>query len=248
MSDQVHQGALPHAPPSWAAHARAFVNFFVFDFPGGPKAIKAAWVINAQKGGSFPLYLFLLWYYRNSTAAAWIYVALQGAYGLVWLIKACAFPDPNWEAKVTIGGAVNMFAGVLGWYWFMGWLLISTNATPAYPLPVNLWFCLCVSLCVIGCTIMIASDAQKFFTLRVNRGLITDGMFRSIRHPNYLGEMMIYGSFALMIWQWAPFVILTCVWLVLFATNMAMKEASMSRFPEWAEYRNRTWWLVPGVL
>ena len=40
------------------------------------------------------------------------------------------------------------------------------------------------------------ADAQKYFTLRLKRGLITDGMYRYIRHPNYLGEMMLYGSFA----------------------------------------------------
>ena len=37
--------------------------------------------------------------------------------------------------------------------------------------------------------VAIASDAQKYFTLRLKRGLITDGMFRFIRHPNYLGEI-----------------------------------------------------------
>ena len=51
---------------------------------------------------------------------------------------------------------------------------------------------------------MIAADAQKYFTLRVKRGLITDGVHRYVRHPNYLGEMMIYGSFALMVWHWLP--------------------------------------------
>jgi len=45
---------------------------------------------------------------------------------------------------------------------------------------------------------MIAAEAQKYFTLRLESGLITDGVFRYVRHPNYLGEMMIYGSFALM--------------------------------------------------
>ena len=55
---------------------------------------------------------------------------------------------------------------------------------------------------------MIAADAQKFFTLRVKRGLITDGMHRYIRHPNYLGEMMIYGSFAMMVWHWFPVLVL----------------------------------------
>jgi hypothetical protein len=66
--------------------------------------------------------------------------------------------------------------------------------------------------------------------------------------PNYLGEIMIYGSFAMMVWHWLPFVVLAWVWLGLFAVNMHMKEASMSRYPEWAVYKKRTWWLIPFVL
>jgi protein-S-isoprenylcysteine O-methyltransferase Ste14 len=95
---------------------------------------------------------------------------------------------------------------------------------------------------------MIAADAQKYFTLSVRRGLITDGMHRYIRHPSYLGEMMIYGSFAMMVWHWLPVVVLACVWGALFAVNMVNKEASMSRYPEWSAYKRRTWWLLPPVL
>ena len=89
----------------------------------------------------------------------------------------------------------------MGWYWLFGWLLISRTANPKYPLPDYAWFSLCISLCLLGSAIMIASDARKYFTLRLKRGLIADGMYRFIRHPNYLGEMMIYGSFALMVWH-----------------------------------------------
>jgi Protein of unknown function (DUF1295) len=92
---------------------------------------------------------------------------------------------------------------------------------------------------------MIAADAQKYFTLRLKRSLITDGMYRFIRHPNYLGEIMIYGSFALMVWHWLPFVVLAWVWDGFFAVNLTIKEASMSRYPEWAEYKKRSWWLLP---
>jgi hypothetical protein len=80
---------------------------------------------------------------------------------------------------------------------------------------------------------MIAADAQKYFALRLQPGLITDGMFRSVRHPNYLGEMMIYGSFALIVWHWLPVVVLAWVWGGLFAVNISLKEASMSRYPDW---------------
>ena len=45
-----------------------------------------------------------------------------------------------------------------------------------------------------------------------------------------------------------PVVVLAGVWLGLFSVNMVLKEASMSRYPEWAAYKKRTWWLVPGLL
>ena len=41
---------------------------------------------------------------------------------------------------------------------------------------------------------MTGSDAQKHFTLKVRIGLITDGFFTRIRHPNYLSEMMIFST------------------------------------------------------
>jgi protein-S-isoprenylcysteine O-methyltransferase Ste14 len=159
-----------------------------------------------------------------------------------------AFPDPAWQVRITLGGGVVAFVGVLGWYWVFGWLLISGVSQPHYPLPDGAWFALCISLCMLGTTIMIAADAQKYFTLRERRGLITDGMHRYLRHPNYLGEMMVYGSLALMVWHWLPVIVLAFVWIGLFAVNMLHKEASLSRYPEWAAYRERSWWLLPGIL
>jgi hypothetical protein len=38
------------------------------------------------------------------------------------------------------------------------------------------------------------------------------------------------------------------VWCQLFAVNIVMKEASMSRYPEWHAYKQRTYWLLPGLL
>ncbi|HUS23763.1 MAG TPA: DUF1295 domain-containing protein [Candidatus Binatia bacterium] len=243
--------SVPHtlaAAPGWAQSLRRFTDWLVQDFGGGPRPWKFSWVINFQKAGSFFFLGFLMWWYGNTTAAAWVYLALHGSYGFAWLIKDLAFPDPNWQKRITIGGGINAFAGVLGWYWAFGWLLISRPSPPDYPLPQGAWFALCISLCLLGSVIMIAADAQKFFTLRVKRGLIADGMHRWVRHPNYLGEMMIYGSFALMAWHWLPLLVLAWVWLGLFAVNMAMKEASLSRYPEWAAYRARSWWLLPFVF
>lgn len=236
------------AAPTWIDAVRRLEDHCIRDFGGGPRPWKLSWVINAQKAGTFAFLGVLIAYYGNTSPAAWIYLALHGSYGVVWVIKDLAFPDRSWQQRITIGGGINAWALVLGWYWVFGWLLISRPVPPAYPIPDYAWFALCTSLCVVGCAIMIAADAQKFFTLRERPGLITDGMFRYIRHPNYLGEMMIYGSFALMVWHWLPAVVLAWVWFGVFAINMAVKEASLSRHPGWDVYRRRSWWLIPGVL
>jgi len=232
----------------WAASMRKLTDYLVRDFAGGPRPWTFAWVIDFQKCGTFFFLGLLMWYYGNFSVAAWIFLAMHGSYGLAWFIKDMAFPDPGWQVRITIGGGLNAFLGVLGWYWVFGWLLISGVSQPDYPLPDGAWFALCISLCVLGTVIMIAADAQKYFTLRIQRGLITDGMYRYVRHPNYLGEMMIYASLALMVWHWLPFLVLAWVWSGLFAVNMIMKEESMSRYEGWKKYRGRTAWLIPGVF
>ena len=235
-------------PAAWAATIRRVTTWLSQDCGGGPRPWKLAWVVNFQKGGTFLFLGALIAYYGNTSPGAWIYLAMHGTYGLVWLLKDMAFPDHSWQTRVTILGGLNSFLLVLAPYWSFGWLLISAKTQPHYPLPDYAWYCLCISLCIFGSALMIAADAQKFYTLKVKRGLITDGVHRYIRHPNYLGEMLIYGSFALMVWHWLPVVVLAWVWLGLFAVNMTLKEASMSRYSEWAEYRKRSWWLVPYVL
>jgi protein-S-isoprenylcysteine O-methyltransferase Ste14 len=238
--------------PAWALHMRRINDWLLHDAFGGPRPLKFSWIINFQKGGTFFFLGLLMWYYSARTpaatsTAAWVYLALHGSYGLTWLLKDLTFPDPNWQVRITLGSSVYALTG-LGLYWTFGWLLISGTAHPHYPLPETAWFCLCISLCFCGSAIMVAADAQKFYTLRLKRGLITDGLFKYVRHPNYLGEMMIYGAFALLVWHWLPVLVLAYICGGMFAVNMAMKEASMSRYPEWAAYKKRSWWLVPGLL
>ena len=52
-----------------------------------------------------------------------------------------------------------------------------------------------ILLYVFGIVMMLVTDAQKFFTLRLKRGLLSDGMFDFSRNINYLGEILLYASF-----------------------------------------------------
>jgi steroid 5-alpha reductase family enzyme len=89
-------------------------------------------------------------------------------------------------------------------------------------------------------------DAQKFFVLQLRKGLIEDGLFARTRNPNYLGEVLIYAGFALASWHWEPFVVLAG-WFLYFVRNMRRKDASMSRHPEFAAYKDRTGMFLPSL-
>lgn len=126
--------------------------------------------------------------------------------------------------------------------WMIGlYLLISQHAVPP-----NCVFALASFLCISGVFLHFVSDAQKFFVLQLRKGLIEDGLFARTRNPNYLGEVVIYGGFALASWHWQPFVVLAG-WFLYFVRYMHRKDKSMSRHPEFAAYKDRTGIFLPSL-
>jgi protein-S-isoprenylcysteine O-methyltransferase Ste14 len=218
------------------------------DVGGGPRMLKLAWVINAQKGGTLPFIAALMWWYGNTTAPAWVYLGLHGGYGLAWLIKDLVLPDRGWQERVTFGGALLSFLLVLAPYWVLPWLLISPALGPDHPQPAPALMGACTGVFTVGLTLMLGADAQKNATLAARPGLVTTGFYARMRHPNYLGEMLIYGSFALMVRHWIPWVILGFIWTFVFMTNIAAQEVSLSRYPGWDDYKRRAGLLLPRIL
>lgn len=221
----------------------ALRDYLTDDFLGGPKLVKFAWAINLQKGGTLFFVLAVMAWAGNWSATAWTYAALHGSYGVLWLLKEAIFPDPAWQRKITFAGALNTWLLALGLYWIAPVLLIvdRTEQPPAILAAATFIY-------AIGVVLMMGSDAQKYFVLKERRGLITTGFFARTRNPNYLGEMMLYGSFALVAGHWIPWVVLAWVWGAAFLPNMWKKDASMSRYPEWAAYKARTGLVLPRLL
>lgn len=230
--------------PNWAKTIDSFYTYLGQEFLGGPKVIKMAWVINLHKFLIVFVVALLMIQFNNFSTAAWVYLALHGTYGFCWLLKHIAFRDSRWNTKVTFAGATILFL-MLATYWIAPYLLISNVLGANRPAPSNLLITFCISLFALGLTMMIASDCQKHFTLKYRRGLITEGMFRYVRHPNYLGEMVLYASFALLVRHWIPWVVLAYLWTTVFFVNMLFIEASISRYPEWEAYKARTGRLLP---
>lgn len=194
--------------------------------------------IDIAKGITAPVLFALMAAYDTWTAAAWVYLGLHGTYGVLWVLKSRFFPDPGWERQVSLLAAAGTFVA-LWFYWVAGWLLIAGGQEAPGPL-----IAAAVSANALGTFLVFGADAQKYFVLKARRGLITDGFFSRTRNPNYLGEILIYGSFAALSMHWLPWVICACYW-VYFFRNMRRKDASMSRYPEWAWYTARTGLLLP---
>jgi protein-S-isoprenylcysteine O-methyltransferase Ste14 len=93
-----------------------------------------------------------------------------------------------------------------------------------------------------------ASDAQKHFVLKVQPGLIEDGFFARCRNTNYLGEVLIYLSFAMVAMHWLPYVVLAVFGLAVFLPNMRKKDQSLARYPGFGAYRERSGLLLPRLL
>lgn len=232
-------------PPVIATYARRLNVFLGNDFPIGSKCIPWYYVINFQKGGTLPFCLFLMFYFDNWSFPCWCYTAAHGSYGLAWLMKHRLFPDPAWAISITPGGAIMSFVLVLGLYWVAPFLL-AARLVDFEPSPGRC--ALGMGIYALGLGLMMGADCYKTATLAAKPGLITTGPFELCRHPNYLGEMMIYGGFAVMVPHILPKLVLVWVWVQLFATNILMKEARMSRHAGWDEYCQKTPMLLPSPL
>ena len=56
--------------------------------------------IDTQKGATAPTVLLLIWYFSQwGSTTAWIYLAIHGSYGIMWVLKSAIFPDKTWEAN-----------------------------------------------------------------------------------------------------------------------------------------------------
>ena len=234
--------------PAWAKAVYRLNTYLSQDLLGGPRIVPMAWVINLHKLLVIPVVALMMVRFDNYSPVAWTYLALHGSYGLCWLLKRAAFRDPRWEARVTLTGAAFTFA-LLATYWVAPLLLISDVVRHEQPAPASWYLALCVGVFTLGLTIMTASDCQKYFTLKAERRLIREGMFKHVRHPNYLGEMMLYAALALLVRHWFPWIVLAYWWLGVFLVNMLMMEASLSRYPEWPAYKARSGLVLPwGVF
>jgi protein-S-isoprenylcysteine O-methyltransferase Ste14 len=205
--------------------------------------MKQKWFIDSHKAATFLFVLILMAVYdqwRNPTA--WVYLALHGTYGMLWVLKSRIFPDRQWEQDTGLGYGLFIWLG-LSLYWIAPWLLTS-RGVEAPP-----WYLgLCISLYALGVFFHFSADMQKHTALKLRPELITDGLFARIRNPNYFGELLIYLGFGLLAMHWAPLLVIAVFLAVIWVPNMRRKDRSLARYPGFEEYKEHTKLLIPFVL
>ena len=231
-----------YTAPRWATLVDGLISYVLEDLFSMRRSIPLAWAINVHKIGTLFLILAMMFYYQNFTSAAWVYLALHGIYGYCWMVKDLGFRDGSFHTPITLLGGFLLYPMLVGWYWLLPWLFISKAMEPTGP-----QLFLAVAVHTLGITWMIAADCQKYFSLKYNRGLITDGVFKYTRNPNFLGEVMIYGAYALLVNHWLGYLVLSYA-LIYFYSRMLVKDASISRYPEWDEYVAQSSRLIPWKM
>lgn len=259
------------APPRWAERLNRISWTALPDADDG-RGVRLNVAIDLHKGITGPAFLAAMLAFDVFTLPAWIYLALHGSYGAVWVLKDRTIPDRQWQRRVRWSAALLTW-GFLSLYWAAPALLVLGTAgvvqLSGWSPAATPWLAGAVFFYAVGLVLMIGADAQKNLTLAARRrgrgdeaggptdpeaalrspapGLITTGFFARTRHPNYLGEMLIYGAFALVVNHWIPWLILAAVWGLFFVPNMLAIDASLSRYPEYEAWRRRTGFLLPKI-
>ncbi len=205
--------------------------------------MKKRHLIDPLKGVTFLVVLLLMAVYDQwSNPTAWVYLALHGSYGWLWVLKSRLFPDRQWEEPCSAAFTVVIVGGLAS-YWIAPWLL-TWRGVQAPP-----WYLgLCVAVYAWGIVFHFASDMQKHTALKLRPGLITGGFFALSRNPNYFGELLIYLSFALLALHWLPVVVLALHVALHWLPNMRRKDRSLSRYPEFEAYKQRTRLFIPFLF
>jgi protein-S-isoprenylcysteine O-methyltransferase Ste14 len=225
--------------PAWASTLYRFVAWMTEDFGGGPKQLRMAWVINFHKIFTLFIILGMMSWLENFTTTAWVYLGLHGIYGYCWLVKDFGFRDSSFNSRVTWGGALMAYLLLVGWYWLFPWFFL-TRPTP----PSNALLFAAIAVHTWGITWMIAADCQKHFQLKYRKGLVTGGMFRYTRNPNFFGEILIYLAYAMLAAHWLTWIVFAYA-ILYFYTRMLVKDGSISRYPEWDAYESASSRLIP---
>lgn len=203
-------------------------------------------MLEIHKALWLPVALLCIAITGNDSVRAWLMAALFGGYGILWVLKSYTFFDrgfynsPDYQFSRPAILANFLLISV----YFLYPVVAVLNTAPLAP-PL---MALGVLLFLVGGFLHYAGDAQKFYSLAFRPGvLVTEGLFSWVRHPSYLGELLMWLGLTVIAgptwWlAWAPVAFLLLATVIV---GIPRKEASLSRYEGFAAWKQRTGSLLP---
>ena len=102
----------------------------------------------------------------------------------------------------------------------------------------------CFFIYSFGLIFMLCTDLQKYLILKYKTGLIDNYFLAKNRNTNYLGEIMIYFSFALIVGRYECYILLIFVWITFFAGRIYIKEKSLQKKEGYAKYKKNSYLIL----
>lgn len=206
--------------------------------------MKQKYFIDSHKAATFLVVLALMaWFGRWQNTTAWVYLALHGSYGILWVLKSRIFPDKQWEEDKALFFGLYIWVG-LSLYWVAPFIITSQDVqAPAWLLGIS------VSLYTFGVFFHYAADMQKYIQLKYNpEQLINNGLMARSRNINYFGELLIYLGFGMLAMHWVPLAVIAFYLAVIWFPNMRKKDKSLARYPGFAEYKRKSKLFIPFLF
>jgi steroid 5-alpha reductase family enzyme len=123
-----------------------------------------------------------------------LYLCLHISYCLWWLLEQWLFPQRR-QQLFTEQVSISAFIGILlfvGVFYSLPGYLAFTNTNPIDYLTVAI----ALPLYIFGSLINTGADVQKMVAKSMGGSLVDDGIWRSVRHINYLASLLDrYGLF-----------------------------------------------------
>ena len=213
--------------------------------PASHKPLRIKHAINFHKLSCPVAIVTMLVWFQCRELHAYVYLGIHGMYGLTWLIKDQTFPHASWETPASIPSFIALYA-LMALFWIAPYLVITANSVPEPEVTLA-----SIVSYILGFFFLHVGDAQKYYTLRLKRGLMDDSMFARTRNPNYFGKLLIYSAFALLAsaspYWYLPWCVNVLVWCVLFVPNWMNKDRRLSRHPGFTAYVDRSGLVLPWI-
>lgn len=174
-----------------------------------------------------------------------IYLCLHISYCCWWLLEQWLFPQRRQQIftdKVELPTFLVVLAFVGVFYALPGYFAF-TNPNPIAYATVAV----ALPLYIFGSLINTAADIQKTTAKSMGGTLVKDGIWRSVRHVNYFGDLMRYTSFSVVSGSLWAFLLPVMI-LLLYLQRISQKEQSMTdKYSDFAEYQQSSTRLFPLI-